>query len=172
MAGIKAKAFRPGCGPSRAARLTGRHRSGGARRGQAKATVGPGGLASGLWARAGRDWRGCGLARKGGFMGRGKICTVDGFAYSPHSNMQGRAGESSPALLCLCFPLNAFDFFDGKSNPTTKVVCGQFPGVPPAAESHRGNFPTGGKLGRREEFGSGVMFHGTTNVRSFHLMSH
>ena len=47
-------------------------------------------------------------------MGRGKICTVDGFAYSPHSNMQGRAGESSPALLCLCFPLNAFDFFDGK----------------------------------------------------------
>ena len=74
--------------------------------------------------------------------------------------MQGRAGESSPALLCQGFPLDAFDFFDGKANPTPEVMRGQFPCVPPAAEGHRGNFPPGGKLGRGEEFGSGVALHG------------
>lgn len=51
-------------------------------------------------------------------------CAGDGFAYSPHSNMQGRAGESLPALLCLGLPLNAFDFFDGKSNPSPEVMRG------------------------------------------------
>lgn len=170
---MKAKAVsRPGCGPSRAAMATGRRRTRrrasvagplGQGPGSGRAWAGPGGLASGLGARAGPDWRGCGLAGKCECMGASFGCAEDGFAYSPHNYMQGRAGESSPALLCLGFPLNTFDFFDRKSNPTTKVVCGQFPGVPPAAEGHRGNFPADGKFGRSQEFGGGVALHGDPN---------
>jgi hypothetical protein len=57
-------------------------------------------------------------------MGRGMSCAEDGFAYSPHSIMQGRAGESSPALLCQCFPLDALNFLDGKSNASAKMESG------------------------------------------------
>jgi hypothetical protein len=47
-------------------------------------------------------------------------CAEDGFAYSPHSNMQGRAGESSPALLCLGFALKAFHFRDWNSHASAE----------------------------------------------------
>jgi hypothetical protein len=57
-------------------------------------------------------------------MERGMSCAEDGFAYSPHSNMQGRAGESSPALLCQGFALDALNFLDGKSNTSAKMESG------------------------------------------------
>ena len=87
MAGMKARAFRPGCGPSLAAMVTGRHRASLARLGQgpgsgrANATAGPGGLASGLWARPGQDWRGCGLAGRCGCMGARFGCITAAFWY-------------------------------------------------------------------------------------------
>jgi hypothetical protein len=45
-------------------------------------------------------------------------CAEDGFAYSPHSIMQGRAGESSPALLCLGFALKSFDLTQSDADAT------------------------------------------------------
>lgn len=65
--------------------------------------------------------------------------------------MQGRVGESPPALLCLGFALEAFYFGEGKADAAPKVVSFERISVPPAAEGHRCDFPPGREFGGGEE---------------------
>jgi hypothetical protein len=91
-------------------------------------------------------------------------CAGNRFAYSPRNHTQGRAGESSPALLCLGFELDAFDLAYGETNATAKKGGFEFPILPPAAQGHGCDFPSGcqissGKVGRGG-IGVGMLFHG------------
>lgn len=65
--------------------------------------------------------------------------------------MQGRVSESSPALLCLGFVLDAFDLAHGETNATAKKGGFELPILPPAAECDGGDFPTGCQFSWREE---------------------
>lgn len=83
--------------------------------------------------------------------------------YSPRSHTQGRAGESSPALLCLGFVLNALYFWKGEADAAAEHGCFDFTRFAPAAQRHGSDFPACGQISGGEEgrsrIGVGKVFH-------------
>jgi|688.fasta_scaffold956619_1 hypothetical protein len=84
-------------------------------------------------------------------MGAIRGCTGACFAYSPHSYMQGRVGESSPALLCLGFAFETLDLTQGDADATgAKFGDLQFAISAKSPEEHGGDFPAFAEFGGGE----------------------
>lgn len=64
------------------------------------------------------------------------ICAGNAFAYSPRSHTRGRAGESSPALLCRRITLETSDLLRGEAHAPAKEGGFQFARLAPAAPSN------------------------------------
>lgn len=102
-------------------------------------------------------------------------CAGNQFAYLPRNHTQGRAGESSPALLHLGFALDAFHLWKGEADAAAEHGCFDFTRFAPAAQCHGSDFPACGQISGGEEGGRGIgvlwSAHSTRKVPSFSFAS-